>query len=858
MKKYFSLIIILLFTFIADFAYGQTSWTGSTSQDWSDPQNWTNGVPDNSLDAIIGDVNFTGENQPVLSSNSVCKSLSIGGATASILTNNTFNLLVSENFSNYSNGTLNLIAANLIVYGDWLNNGVLNDDSDSDIIFAGESQTVGGTSSVFKNVTVNDRSIIILTSNIIVSGLLNIAGYISDNGSFTASADSVELSGINSQTISSGAFTNKQIKNLIISNTSSSGVTLSDSLGITNSLSFGDVNNAVLNTNGLLIIKSTALNTGRIADATNGGANSGNVVNGDVTVERYIPSNNIRGYRFLASSVNSTSSIHTNWQEGASSKTENPTPGYGTHITGIRIDSFPDQTNGFDGTQTGRPSLFTYDVNSDTYIPVPNTDVLKLDYTTGYLLYVRGDRSINLDIDQQDSTNTILRATGSIAQGTQIYNNLVDTTYPNGGLNVIANPFAAPISWSKILAGNTGITNFFTYFDPKINGGSYVTVDENGSSNPSSSATGDIQSGESFFVQANSNTSPSLIINETYKSSNNNIEVFKAKKALKILYTSLFISDRDGRRNADALSIRFHDEFSKGKDEGDALKVENFKENIAINMAGHHFSVEGRPLPGTFRDIIHLYLSNLSIKQYDLEFRPLNFNENSVKGYLVDNFTGKYSPISFDSLTIVPFNVTSNVASRDSNRFYIELYSTQLMPVLLKTFKGDQKFNGVTLEWKTLQENNLNNYEVEHSTTGINFDKIGTVMAMGNSSNDLLYNYYHKQPAKGINYYRLKINDKRGSFSYSDVINVNIILIQPSVTVYPNPIKGNIVNFHLNNLDKGNYNLSLTDKAGRTVYKSIMEHAGGSHNYSINLGVKLAKGTYQLNLSNYNVQIILQ
>ncbi|HMG68420.1 MAG TPA: hypothetical protein VK588_12070, partial [Chitinophagaceae bacterium] len=57
----FGFIAIILYT---SPSYGQTSWRGTTSTAWSVVTNWTAGVPTSTKDAIIGDANFTGVNQP--------------------------------------------------------------------------------------------------------------------------------------------------------------------------------------------------------------------------------------------------------------------------------------------------------------------------------------------------------------------------------------------------------------------------------------------------------------------------------------------------------------------------------------------------------------------------------------------------------------------------------------------------------------------------------------------------------------------------------------------------------------------------------------------------------------------------
>src|SRR6185503_4560403 len=78
MKKFTSLTFLSLFLLELSAYAVTTSWTGTVSKDWRRAGNWTAGVPTATVDVIIGDANFTGANQPDLSANSFCKSLTIG------------------------------------------------------------------------------------------------------------------------------------------------------------------------------------------------------------------------------------------------------------------------------------------------------------------------------------------------------------------------------------------------------------------------------------------------------------------------------------------------------------------------------------------------------------------------------------------------------------------------------------------------------------------------------------------------------------------------------------------------------------------------------------------------------------
>ncbi len=136
---------------------GQTSWRGTSSTAWSTAGNWTAGVPTASVDAIIGDANFTGAFQPTLTAAAVCKSLTIGtGATGSTLTLGAQALTVSGGITIGATGTINRASAAITqLTGDFNNSGTYNDTAGT-IIFAGSSQalTLSGTTT-FLHVTIN-------------------------------------------------------------------------------------------------------------------------------------------------------------------------------------------------------------------------------------------------------------------------------------------------------------------------------------------------------------------------------------------------------------------------------------------------------------------------------------------------------------------------------------------------------------------------------------------------------------------------------------------------------------------------------------------------------------------------------
>jgi hypothetical protein len=94
-----------------------------------------------------------------------------------------------------------------------------------------------------------------------------------------------------------------------------------------------------------------------------------------------------------------------------------------------------------------------------------------------------------------------------------------------------------------------------------------------------------------------------------------------------------------------------------------------------------------------------------------------------------------------------------------------------------------KKFNSNTAEltWKTANEKSVSHFEVQKATDGKNFETFTTI-----NSNPSVYKTFDYSPANGINYYRLKIIETNGNYTYSEIRTV-IFGDNFQVVVYPNP-----------------------------------------------------------------------
>src|SRR5262249_35859537 len=159
---------------------GQTSWKGTSSTAWGTAANWTAGVPTSTVDAIIGDANFTGSNQPDITQNATCKSLTVGAGTiASTLTVDK-SLSVSGNVTIGANGTITHNSSTTIsLTGNWSNsgtyNGVKSGSKEPTVTFAGTTQSITGATT-FRKLTINSGSTTVLNANLVVNKALSVSG----------------------------------------------------------------------------------------------------------------------------------------------------------------------------------------------------------------------------------------------------------------------------------------------------------------------------------------------------------------------------------------------------------------------------------------------------------------------------------------------------------------------------------------------------------------------------------------------------------------------------------------------------------------------------------------------------------
>ena len=174
--------------------------------------------------------------------------------------------------------------------------------------------------------------------------------------------------------------------------------------------------------------------------------------------------------------------------------------------------------------------------------------------------------------------------------------------------------------------------------------------------------------------------------------------------------------------------------------------------------------------------------------------------------------------------------------------------SSPPLPVDLLTFTSQQEGCEIQLNWKSQNEENFGYYSLEASHDGLSFNEI--VQIPGQNLTNLKafpYSYLHKSPKS---YYRLKMMDLDGSFTYSSILNVQLPCTssKKELLLFPNPLSetDNILNvrFYAEHED---IQFTVLDIVGKPVMNLNLATGLGWNTLRINIGM-LSSGTYFISM----------
>jgi len=151
-------------------------------------------------------------------------------------------------------------------------------------------------------------------------------------------------------------------------------------------------------------------------------------------------------------------------------------------------------------------------------------------------------------------------------------------------------------------------------------------------------------------------------------------------------------------------------------------------------------------------------------------------------------------PSNYYSQTIasVELPTCATCATQANGVYYTKSNCTAIiLPVKLGTFTASLNNCAVELKWNTLSEVNSKSFTVERMDQTYKWITIADVTASGRM-NGSGYTYTDYTTQAGELFYRLKMTDADGTFTYSNTLQINRWCGNAAVQVYPNPAKDQV------------------------------------------------------------------
>jgi hypothetical protein len=485
---------------------------------------------------------------------------------------------------------------------------------------------------------------------------------------------------------------------------------------------------------------------------------------------------------------------------------------------------------GFDSTGTQSPSSYWFDNGAaQAWTAFTSTSDASWTQYRGIRVLVRGDRSQPTALTGGNPTpNAVtLDMTGTLNTGDQII------TIPTG-YSVIGNPYPSPLNIGTKLDALTA---------PVI-GTQYWLWDANAGPTAGAYVTRTIGSGAynlamngAFVVQPAAGTS--MTFTESDKQATATANLFRTTTQSGLLELQVLYNNYP----SDNMFVRFNTASSDNKDAMDGEKLNNPEVNFyALSLDNKKLSLDTRPFAEN--KIIPLGFTATAANSFKIKVADYGITEAT---YLKDKYLNTTTQLFAG--TEYSFSVDPAIpATLGENRFELMMKTNNALPATFLNVTAAQKNAGLEVSWTTANETNMSNYEVEESTDGNNFIKATSVAANNATTNT--YNWFDASIINGDNYYRIKAVEKNGTAKYSNVVKVKIGGKGAGFTVYPNPVKGGIISLQMSNVEKGVYTVKIFNNIGQELAAKIINHNGGSATQTIDLGKGLAKGNYNMQITN--------
>ncbi len=181
--------------------------------------------------------------------------------------------------------------------------------------------------------------------------------------------------------------------------------------------------------------------------------------------------------------------------------------------------------------------------------------------------------------------------------------------------------------------------------------------------------------------------------------------------------------------------------------------------------------------------------------------------------------------------------------SRDS--VTVTVNNCSILPIKLLSFEGMLKPAFIQLNWQVQRTENLAGFAVEKSYYGFNFFMLNTI---DKKESVLLYEYDDdKITTAGYFYYRIKMMETDGTFTFSNIIKVAVVIKNNEISIWPNPVQ-DFLNVQIKSRQSSTAAIQINTIAGQTVFTTIEKLTPGNNIIKINTAY-LAAGIYILQVN---------
>jgi hypothetical protein len=221
-------------------------------------------------------------------------------------------------------------------------------------------------------------------------------------------------------------------------------------------------------------------------------------------------------------------------------------------------------------------------------------------------------------------------------------------------------------------------------------------------------------------------------------------------------------------------------------------------------------------------------------------------------------------PVSATPADLVDYTNTTFFPTNTGNPGGIDLVAVTgiyidntILPVTFTNFSAVDYQNTVILRWDVENEISVDRYDIERSTNGSVFTKIGSVQSTTNTLNTKTYTFTDNTTTSfdKILYYRIKQYDIDGKHLFSKIATIKRNKSKTRFTLFPNPVVSTL-SANIKSLSNQNVVWQILDLKGSRLLAGKTNLQIGNNAVNITEVDKLHKGAYTIKIVFENGEIL--